>query len=245
MLTGTKTEPTYIEHIRLRRDRDLFILQGGGPMGTPVSRESVIVAADGTLSHRDCPAAMDCASHIVPSGFLASAAILAAIRHGGLAGAFVPRRYGAVAVICIPAERIGVQAPVLDPCVETRTGAVVAQRHRLSKQFDGPSLDPWSIGLSIAESRVSSLGPHQNKVSTMPLLSRLQFTLGLAAAIAVGASVDASAADKLKVAILTPGLANDGSFNQVALEGVKKLAKEGCDHLRDPRRRKDPRPRNR
>lgn len=158
VLDGTKTEPTYIEHIRLQRDGDTFILEGGGPMGTPASRESVIIAADGTLNHIDCPAAMDCAARTVPGGFLASAAILAAIRHGSLAGMFVPRRYGDLTVICIPAERIGVEAPVLDPCVETRTGAVVAQRHRLSKHFDGPSLDPWSIGLSIAESRVSSLG---------------------------------------------------------------------------------------
>jgi basic membrane lipoprotein Med (substrate-binding protein (PBP1-ABC) superfamily) len=35
------------------------------------------------------------------------------------------------------------------------------------------------------------------------------------------------AADKLKVALLTPALTNDGSFNQVALEAIKKLAAEG------------------
>jgi basic membrane lipoprotein Med (substrate-binding protein (PBP1-ABC) superfamily) len=35
------------------------------------------------------------------------------------------------------------------------------------------------------------------------------------------------AADKLKVALLTPALTNDGSFNQVALEAIKKLSDEG------------------
>ncbi len=37
VLTGTKTEPTYIEHIRLERDGDLFVLQGGAPAGMPPS----------------------------------------------------------------------------------------------------------------------------------------------------------------------------------------------------------------
>jgi basic membrane lipoprotein Med (substrate-binding protein (PBP1-ABC) superfamily) len=35
------------------------------------------------------------------------------------------------------------------------------------------------------------------------------------------------AADKLKVALLTPALTNDGSFNQAAADAVKKLAAEG------------------
>ncbi len=158
VLAGTKTEPTYVEHIRLEREGDRFVLEGGGPMGTPTSRESLMIGADRVLRHIDCPTAMHCESAESPSGFLASAAILAAIRGGELTGKFSIHPYGDIAVICIPAERIGIRDPILDPCIDTRTGAVVAQRHRLSKQFDGPSLDPWSISLSAPESRISSLG---------------------------------------------------------------------------------------
>ena len=45
VLTGTKTEPTYIEHIRLERDGDLFVLQGGAPAGMPPVRESMVIDA--------------------------------------------------------------------------------------------------------------------------------------------------------------------------------------------------------
>jgi len=47
------------------------------------------------------------------------------------------------------------------------------------------------------------------------------------AALAFAAASPALAAEKLKVAILTPGLTNDGSFNQAAADAVKKLAAEG------------------
>ena len=52
-------------------------------------------------------------------------------------------------------------------------------------------------------------------------LSRLQFLIGLAAIVTLGASAGTGvAAEKLKVAVLVPGLANDGAFNQAALEGA-------------------------
>lgn len=41
------------------------------------------------------------------------------------------------------------------------------------------------------------------------------------------AGTDAPTGKVLKVALLTPGLTNDGSFNQVALEGIQKLKDEG------------------
>jgi hypothetical protein len=148
VLTGTKTEPTYIEHIRLERDHDFFILQGGAPAGMASSRESVAVRFDGALAHVDCPAGMRCDGAEPPSGFLASAVILAAIRQQRLSGRFPLVPYGDLQLVCIPAERLGIQDAVLDPCVEARSGAVVAQRHRRSGEFDGPSLDPWSISLS-------------------------------------------------------------------------------------------------
>ncbi len=153
ILTGTKTEPTYIEHIRLERNGDLFVLEGGAPAGLPASRESIVLAADGALRHVDCPAAMQCDSAAPPSGFLAAAAIVAAIRQQRLSGRFPVSAYGTFRVVCIPAERLGIREPVLDPCVEIRSGAVLAQRHRRSGKFDGPSLDPWSIALSLPQPR--------------------------------------------------------------------------------------------
>jgi hypothetical protein len=149
VLTGTKTEPTYIEHIRLERDGDLFILQGGAPDGMAPSRESIALEAGGTLRHVDCPAGMSCDTANPPSGFLASVVILAAVRQQRLAGRFPILSYGGLELFCIPAERLGVADAVLDPCIEAHSGAVVAQRHRRSGEFDGPSLDPWSINLSI------------------------------------------------------------------------------------------------
>jgi hypothetical protein len=151
ILTGTKTEPTYIEHIRLERDADLFILQGGAPAGMAPSRESIELDANGMLRHLDCPQGMSCDAMDLPSGFLASAAILAALRQQRLSGRFPVVPYGGLELICIPADRLGVQDAVLDPCVEVHSGAVIAQHHRRSGEFDGPSLDPWSISLSIPE----------------------------------------------------------------------------------------------
>ncbi len=160
VLTGTKTEPTYIEHIRLERDGAFFVLQGGAPAGMPSSRESVMIDADGSLRHIECPAAMRCDDDVPPSGFLASAAIVAAIGGGRLSGFFQGFPYGSFRVVCIPAERLGVREGILDPCVEIRSGAVMALRHRMSGQFDGPSLDPWSISISTGKS-VSEFSANQ------------------------------------------------------------------------------------
>lgn len=156
LLSGTKTEPTYIEHIRLTRDGDLFILEGGAPAGMAPSRESLTLRPDGTLIHLDCPAAMRCDGMELPSGFLASAAILAAIRGRQLSGRFPLLPYGGFALVCIPAERLGIRDAVLDPCIDARSGAVIAQRHRRSGEFDGPSLDPWSITLSTSPIQLTS-----------------------------------------------------------------------------------------
>ncbi len=147
-LSGTKTEPTYIEQVRLTRNGDVFTLSGGAPAGMAQSREVVSVAAGGDIRPILCPAAMRCAAPLQPGGFLASAAIVAAARRGTLHGRLAPLRFGGYRIVCIPAEKIGVAHAVLDPCVEVGSGAVLAQRHRLSGKFEGPSLDPWSIELT-------------------------------------------------------------------------------------------------
>ena len=154
-LSGTKTEPTYIEHISLVRDGDVFTLAGGAPAGMSPSEERIEVTADGTLHRLSCPAAMNCADGRVPAGFLASAAILAAIKRGALTGPVMPLRYGAYRVVCIKAETLGIANPVLDPCIEIHSGAVLAQRHRRSGRFDGPSLDPASIELSLVPDAIA------------------------------------------------------------------------------------------
>ncbi len=71
-------------------------------------------------------------------------------------------------------------------------------------------------------------------------LSRLH-VVALATAVAFGLSAGTvAAAEKLKVAVLVPGLANDGSFNQVALEGIKKLADEGLVTYELREKQRDP-----
>jgi hypothetical protein len=115
VLTGTKTEPTYVEHIRLERAGDVFVLQGGAPAGMASSRESVALRADGRLVHLECPTGMRCDGTETPSGFLASAAILAAIRDRHLSGSFPLLPYGDLQLVCIPAELLGIRDPVLDP----------------------------------------------------------------------------------------------------------------------------------
>lgn len=130
VMTGTKTEPTYVYHVEVSRDGEVFRLTGGAPLNTEPLRDSVTVA-DGRQ----------------PIGFLATASIIGAVRSGQLSGSFEPRPFGDRQVVCVPAEAIGVDRPIVDPCVDTETGAVLAQRHRLTGDFDGPSLDPWSVAI--------------------------------------------------------------------------------------------------
>jgi basic membrane protein A and related proteins len=84
------------------------------------------------------------------------------------------------------------------------------------------------------------LFPQPVKGFTMFNLSRLGVVLGTALVTALTFSGSSMAAGKLKVALLVPGLANDGSFNQVALEGVKKLADQGLITFEIRERQKDP-----
>ncbi len=142
---GDKNEPTYLAAIDIVREGDLFTITGGAPAWAARSTEAIEVLPDGTLAHRICPKGMDCHAGDMPSGFLATAALLAALRKGKALGTASSQPYGTRSVVCVPADRLGIAEPVLDPCFDVATGAVLAQRHRLSGRFDGPSLDPWSI----------------------------------------------------------------------------------------------------
>jgi len=142
---GVKTEPTYEEAIDISRDGDVVTVVGGAPGWAARATESLSVSASGALSRRPCAAGADCAVAAAPSGFLATAALISASLRGELRGVAAEAPYGARRIICLPAEMIGVARPILDPCFDSENGAVLAQRHRLSGRFDGPSLEPTSI----------------------------------------------------------------------------------------------------
>jgi hypothetical protein len=147
---GGKSEPTYVEAIDLERDDDVFSVLGGAPAWEQRAAEAIAVDARGGMRHVKCPVAMTCDPTVPSVSFLSSAALLAAYRAHRPLGRATPVPYGERRVICLPAERIGVAEAVLDPCFDLETGAVLAQRHRLSGRFDGPSLDPGSVRVKSA-----------------------------------------------------------------------------------------------
>jgi hypothetical protein len=142
---GVKLEPTYEEAVDLSRDGDLFVAVGGAPGWARRLREAVEVAPDGAARRAPCGASEDCRVARPPGGFLAGAALLGALRRGALAGPLATTRYGRFELVCVDARALGVAEPILDPCFERRTGAPLAQRHRLNGAFDGPSLDPERV----------------------------------------------------------------------------------------------------
>lgn len=140
---GVKTEPTYQEAVDIRREGDLFTLVGGAPGWAARSQESIAVSPDGALRYTLCPRGMSCGG--APTGFLATATLLSALRHGQLHGHAVTATFGDRQVVCVPAEQIGIGLPIFDPCFDVATGATLAQRHRRTRQFDGPSFEPTSL----------------------------------------------------------------------------------------------------
>jgi hypothetical protein len=142
---GVKTEPTYQEIVDIRREGDVFTLVGGAPAWAERSQESIVVARDGGLRYGLCPAGLSCDVSPVPTGFLATALLVSTVRRGRLHGAGATATFGGREIVCVPAERIGIKRPLFDPCFDRTTGAVLAQRHRLTGQFDGPSLEPTSL----------------------------------------------------------------------------------------------------
>jgi hypothetical protein len=142
---GVKTEPTYEEAIDMRRDGDVIAVVGGAPDWAARAIESVSVSRTGRLSRLPCPNAVDCSFSVPPAGFLATAALISASRQGRLSGFGAELSFGARYVVCLPAEMMGVERPILDPCFDRETGAVLAQRHRRSGRFEGASLERSSI----------------------------------------------------------------------------------------------------
>ena len=146
---GVKTEPTYQAAVDIRRDGDVFTLVGGAPGWTERSQQSLVVSHDGALHYTVCPIGMNCNATLTPTGFLATATLISALRRNQLRGVEATATFGGRDIVCIPAERIGIAQPLFDPCFDLATGAVLAQRHRLTGQFDGPSLEPTSLDVAL------------------------------------------------------------------------------------------------
>jgi hypothetical protein len=146
---GGKSEPTYVEAIDIERLGDVFTARGGAPAWERRATESITVEASGRMRHLRCAAGMSCADAAPGVSFLSSAALLAAFRAHRPLGRATPMPYGDREILCLPAERLGIKEAVLDPCFDLETGAVLAQRHRLSGRIDGPSLDPGSIHVTV------------------------------------------------------------------------------------------------
>jgi hypothetical protein len=142
---GSKVEPTYVAAVEIRRQGDVVSILGGAPAWMDRSRETIAVNSQGGMRHLVCPPGMTCSGAARPAGFLSTAALLSASRRGALSGSARAEAYGGRRVICVPAETLGVDRPILDPCFDLISGAAIAQKNRFSGKFDGPSLDPVTL----------------------------------------------------------------------------------------------------
>lgn len=143
--SGAKIEPTYMAAIDVVRDGDTVAVLGGAPAWAERSLEAVRIDADGEIAHTACPPGMACTGQPHPSGFLATASLIAAVRKGSLSGHAASQPYGPFAVVCVDAEKLAIPRPILDPCFELGSGAAITQRHRETGRFDGPILDPVTV----------------------------------------------------------------------------------------------------
>jgi len=163
-LSATRSEPQYVEHVRLMRSGTDFVLIGGVPLLELPLRLTVHVDADGSIRGTDaqgreliCADAVAIPCDLPLRGFLASAAVLAAARRGATPRVLVRESFAGRRVVCVDADEIAAAAslsnpfepPIVDPCLDERTGAVLAFRHRRSGQFEGASLDPESIHITV------------------------------------------------------------------------------------------------
>lgn len=145
LVQGSKVEPTYVAAVEIHRDGDVVSILGGAPAWMERSRETIAVDSQGDMRHLVCPPGMSCDGAARPAGFLSTAALLSAARRGTLSGVARAEAYGARRVLCLPAETLGVDKPILDPCFDLASGAAIAQKNRFSGKFDGPSLDPVTL----------------------------------------------------------------------------------------------------
>jgi hypothetical protein len=175
---GAKSEPTYVENVRISRRGDQFALDADA-FGEQFGRTEMSVDGRGRIAVLACPHGASCDAN--PTGFLATVQILAAARRGQDLGRAAVLTYAGREVACAPAEVLGAKTAttdqhgrpamdlhaVVDPCFDTSTGAVLAQRSRNNDSFTGPTLDEATLvvldcGTGIAQRSSGScpqLGP--------------------------------------------------------------------------------------
>lgn len=147
---GSKTEPTFVEHVEYAREGDRFVLSGD-IAGEQLGQLALDLGSDGSISVAACPEADTC-SDAPPNGFLSTVSVLAALRSGRLSGTGDLINYAGRTGVCVPLEAIQptLDAPVvLDPCLDLQTGALLAERRRFDGQFGGAMLDEATVRLTI------------------------------------------------------------------------------------------------
>lgn len=151
-VTGTKTEPTYVETVRIERRGDWFALDAAA-YGERLGRIEMSVDIHGRVRVLACSPGLRCDTR--PTGFLATVQLLAAARRGQDLGRAPVLAYAGREVACVPVDLLrevttgpAVRPPaVLDPCFDTLTGAVLAQRARDGGSFSGPTLDEGTLNV--------------------------------------------------------------------------------------------------
>lgn len=151
LVTGTKSEPFYVEHITIERAGSRFELiidvraQGEAALG--VQHDVVTVDSDGALLRATaCPAERaGCLTEPV-RGFLSAASLLVAERQGRLPATGIIRAFGGTEVICVADSDLhpaaSAVAAVADPCFSVATGAVLAHWSSASAAFTAATLAP-------------------------------------------------------------------------------------------------------
>ncbi|HZN18517.1 MAG TPA: hypothetical protein VFB84_10100 [Micromonosporaceae bacterium] len=171
-VTGTKTEPTYVETVRIERRGDWFAVEAAA-YGQRLGRVEMSVDGHGQVAVLACSPGLACDTR--PTGFLATVPLLAAARRGQDLGRAPVLAYAGREVACVPVDLLrGVEAgvaeaeagvggdpsvrphAVLDPCFDILTGAVLAQRTRDGGGLSGPTLDEGTL---IVLDRTTGTGP--------------------------------------------------------------------------------------
>jgi hypothetical protein len=163
MVIGTKSEPTYVETIRISRNGDRFTLDAEAS-GQRVGLVEMSVDDRGRVAMLACPRGATC--DLRPTGYLATVQVLAMVRRGERTGTAPVLRYAGRDVVCVPTGLLRgtpsdaetddgssmVLSAVSNPCLDMETGAVLAQQScDLTQQlcdggaFVGPTLDEGTL----------------------------------------------------------------------------------------------------
>jgi hypothetical protein len=171
---GTKSEPTFVETIRISRNGDRFALDAE-VSGQRVGRVEMSVDDRGRVAVLACPRGGAC--DLRPTGYLAAVQVLAMVRRGEGAGMAPVLRYAGRDVACVPAgllrgapsdaESAGGSSMVLravsNPCLDMETGAVLAQQSCDGGAFVGPTLDEGTLIVRDLETDTGQRSAHPSR----------------------------------------------------------------------------------